>query len=256
MNRVPGEVAKDAPLLLAPWRSAGVPDFVPMYGEGSEQEVWGWLTSDPCHCSCCRNLEQGPLCLQGGGTTLSEWLWESDRYFEDLVTERLIPVNDLCFKLSTKCTGRSWAVINCLGALIQREQKLTKANFKEWKSFSGARQVIIQQKLDTSEPVKRRSQEKPFPVPRTRRAAGEVLGFVPSSSPIPVPPRIPCSGPPRLGSSKHHCLCLRASPRAAGLQDMLDVAAGIWERQPSAAEHWKSQLHAFPHKTLLISRKN
>lgn len=147
-------------------------------------------------------------------------------------------------------------MINCLGALIQRKQKLTKANFKDWKSFSGARQVIIQQKLGSSEPAKRRPQEKPFPVPRARRAAGEFLGFVPSSSSIPVPLTTSCSVSARLGSSKHHCLCSRTSPGAAGLQDVLDVAAEIWERQSTAAEHWKSQLHAFPRETLLISRKN
>lgn len=56
--REPGDVGKDAPLLLlALWRSADVPDLVSMYGEGSEQKVWVWLKSDPCHCSCRRNLE-------------------------------------------------------------------------------------------------------------------------------------------------------------------------------------------------------
>lgn len=56
-------------------------------------------------------------------------------------------------------------MINCFRALIRRKQKLTKAYFREWKSFSSARQVIIQLKLDTSEPARSRSQEKPFPVP-------------------------------------------------------------------------------------------
>lgn len=44
-------------------------------------------------------------------------------------------------------------MINCFRALIRRKQKLTKAYFREWKSFSSARQVIIQLKLDTSEPA-------------------------------------------------------------------------------------------------------
>lgn len=43
----------------------------------------------------------GSLQFAGGRTSLSERLQDTDGYFEDLVTERLIPVTDLCFKLST-----------------------------------------------------------------------------------------------------------------------------------------------------------
>ena len=154
-------------------------------------------------------------------------------------------------------------MINCLGALIRRKQKLTKANFKEWKSFPSAGQVIIQLKLDALEPARSMSQKKTFPVPRARRAASEVLGFVPSLPPIPMPPRTPrsvlLSGPV---PGERQTLLLRAAsarkppPRQWGCGKCWLLQLGSGERQPSAAGRWKSQLRAFPWETLLIPRKN
>lgn len=79
-------------------------------------------------------------------------------------------------------------MINCLTALTRRKQNLSRANFTERKFFTCAGQVITQLELGASEPARRNSQKKPYPVPR---AAGEVLGFVPSLPPTPiaVPPR-------------------------------------------------------------------
>lgn len=84
-------------------------------------------------------------------------------------------------------------MINCRRALIWRKQNLTKADFKEQKSFSSTRQVIIPLQLGLSEPARRRSLEKPFLVPGARREASEVLGSVPSLPPSQCPPRTPCS---------------------------------------------------------------
>lgn len=71
----------------------------PCVGKGrSRRRGWGAI---PAISRCLRGPERDPRCLRGGRTALSGRLQDSDRYFEDLVTERLIPVTDLCFKPST-----------------------------------------------------------------------------------------------------------------------------------------------------------
>lgn len=95
--------------------------------------------------------------MQGGRTALPVQQQGSDDYFEDLVTERLIPVPGLFQTGHFNCTGGRWAVINCLRSLIQRKHEHIKANFNEWKCFPSAGQVIIQPQSDTPEPASRRS---------------------------------------------------------------------------------------------------
>jgi len=74
--------------------AAPVPHLIPEHGKGQVGEGVGCRATPAVSCHPW-NLERDPTCLQSGGTTLFKQLQGSDGCFEDLVTERLIPVTDL-----------------------------------------------------------------------------------------------------------------------------------------------------------------
>lgn len=89
-------------------------------------------------------------------------------------------------------------MINCRGALIWRKQNLTKADFKERKSFSSARQVIIPLQLGAIGAGQEEVSGETFPGARSKESGERGPGVCAQLAPIPAPTQDAPLGAPTL----------------------------------------------------------